>query len=93
MSEATTPKGLRKEDVEKGMIGKVAELPYLPLIDEKSAAEANEKGYRVEVKLPNDTKIYLQLCRHSANKEQFLTQVISYKNTIVELELNDAYEK
>jgi hypothetical protein len=93
MSEATTPKGLRKEDVEKGMIGKVAELPYLPLVDEKGAAEANEKGSRVEVKLPNDTKIYLQLCRHSANKEQFLTQVISYKNTIVELGLHHAYEK
>jgi len=44
MSEATTPKGLRKEDVDKGMIGKVAELPYLPLVDEKGAAEANEKG-------------------------------------------------
>jgi hypothetical protein len=31
MSEATTPKGLKREDVEKGIIGKVVELPYLPL--------------------------------------------------------------
>jgi len=35
MSEATTPKGLKREDVEKGIIGKVVELPYLPLKWEK----------------------------------------------------------
>jgi hypothetical protein len=31
MSEATIPKGLKREDVEKEIIGKVVELPYLPL--------------------------------------------------------------
>ena len=45
MSEAATlPKGLRKEDVEKGMIGKVAELPYLPLIDEKAQSQKKSEG-------------------------------------------------
>ena len=57
MSEAATlPKGLRKEDVEKGMIGKVAELPYLPFIDEKAQAERSLKGNSMEVKMLNDTK-------------------------------------
>jgi hypothetical protein len=57
MSEAATlPKGLRKEDVEKGMIGKVAELPYLPLIDEKAQAKRSLKGNLIEVKMLNDTK-------------------------------------
>ena len=95
MSEATTPKGLRKEDVEKGMIGRVAELPYLPLLDqvEKGAEPAIAEANRVHVKLLNGTKIALQLCRNTANKEQFLTNVIAYKNTIVELGLKAIYDR
>jgi len=42
--------------MEKEMIGKVAELPYLPLIDEKVQAERNLKGNSIEVKMLNDTK-------------------------------------
>ena len=94
MSEAATlPKGLRKEDVEKGMIGKVAELPYLPLIDEKAQAERSLKGNSIEVKMLNDTKKTLKICRPTANKEQFLVDTISYKDVLLELGLIESARK
>jgi hypothetical protein len=93
LEAATPPKGSRKEDVEKGMIGKVAELPYLQLIDDKAQAKRSLKGNSIEVKIPNDTRKTLKVCRPTANKEQFLVNTISYKDIIVELGSSEGAER
>ena len=52
MSDAKTPNGLRKEDVERAMDGSMCKSPYIPIPDD--TAEDFTKA--ITVKLPNDTK-------------------------------------
>ena len=78
MTDAKSPKGLKKEEVEKGMYGTVVELPYVPIYDEEAESNAQD----VTVKLPNDTKTTITKIVHSVNKELFLVRSIVVKNYV-----------
>jgi len=92
MTDTKSPKGLKKEEVEKGNSGAVVELPYVPIVDEEAELNAQE----VTVKLPNETKMSITKISHSANKELFLVRSIVVKTYVKDLGLYaeaEGYEK
>ena len=78
MLDTKSNKGLKKEDVEKGIHGTVVELPFIPIQDEEAESTAKD----ITVKLPNDTKKTITEIAQSANKELFLTRSIVVKNYV-----------
>ena len=78
MTDAKSPRVLKKEEVEKGNYGAVVELPYVSIHDKEAEANAQE----VTVKLPNDTKTTITKITHSINKELFLVRSIAVKNHV-----------
>jgi hypothetical protein len=78
MSDTKYNKGLKKEEVEKGIHGTVVELPFVPIQDEEAESTAKD----ITVKLPNDTKKTITEIAQSANKELFLTRSIVVKNYV-----------
>jgi hypothetical protein len=78
MTDAKSPRVLKKEEVEKGNYGTVVELPYVPIYDEEAELNAQD----VTVKLPNNTKTTIIKITHSVNKELFLVRSIVVKNHV-----------
>jgi N-acetylmuramoyl-L-alanine amidase CwlA len=78
MTDVKSTKGLKKEEVEKGIHGTVVELPFVPIQDEEAESTAKD----ITVKLPNDTKKTITEIAQSANKELFLTRSIIVKNYV-----------
>jgi len=78
LTDSKSNKGLKKEDVEKGMYGTVVELPFVRIQDE----EADSTTKDITVKLPNHTKKNITEIAQCAHKELFLTRSIVVKNYI-----------
>ena len=78
MMDVKSTKGLKKEEVEKGIHGTVVELPFIPIQDEEAQSTAKD----ITVKLPNDTKTTITEIAKSANRELFLTRSIIGKKYV-----------
>ena len=81
MTDATTNRVVRKEDVERNMVGSHNEIPYVPLVEE----ELERKS--IYVKLPDGTKISVTQIHATTNKEQFLSHAIAGQRAIEDLGL------
>jgi len=76
--DVKSTKGLKKEEVEKGIHGTAVELPFIPIQDEEAQSTAKD----ITVKLPNDTKTTITEIAKSANRELFLTRSIIGKKYV-----------
>ena len=72
---------VRKQDVERNTMGHTIEIPYVPIEE-----ESTERG-PITVTLPNKTKITVTEIHITANKEKFLTHMVSGENSLNDLGL------
>ena len=70
---------VRKEDVERNMLGSHNKSPYVPLLEDETERK------NITVKLPDRTKISVTQVHATANKEQFLAHSIAARRAIEDL--------
>ena len=81
MSEVSTNRVVKKEDVEKNMLGSHNEIPYVPLAEDETERKT------ISVKLLDGTKISVTQVLSTPNKEKFLAHAIAGKRVIEDLGL------
>ena len=92
MSEAkdANKNGLRKEEVERNMMGSHNEIPYVPLLDQVDERKS------ISIKLPDSSKISVTEVHNSTNKELFLSHATAAKRAVNDLglfALAESYEE
>ena len=92
MSEAkdANKNGLRKEEVERNMMGSHNEIPYVPLLDQVDERKS------ISIKLPDGSKISVTEVHNSTNKELFLSHATAAKRAVNDLglfSLAESYEE
>ncbi len=81
MSETSTTRTIKKEDVERNTPGNPVEIPYVQIQEESTVRGT------IAIKLPNGTKINVTEIHRTANKELFLMHSIAADRSLHDLGL------
>jgi hypothetical protein len=81
MSETSTTRTIKKEDVERNTPGNPVEIPYVQIQEESTVRGT------IAIKLPNGTKINVSEIHRTANKELFLMHSIAADRSLHDLGL------
>ena len=87
MSETSTTRTIKKEDVERNTPGNPVEIPYFQIQE-----ESTERG-QIGIKLPNATKISVTEIHRTANQELFLMHSIAADRSLHDLGLTPKAKK
>ena len=81
MSDTSTTRAIKKEDVERNTPGNPVEIPYVQIQEESTVRGT------IVIKLPNGTKISVTEIHRTANKELFLMHSIAADRSLHDLGL------